>query len=152
MPEFNVGDTVRLTATQVEMFAANGYNGSLDKGHTGEIIEVIGPPGYTQYRVEGDSETGGLWILGSQLELVVNPDHHKHHDMIIAWAKGATMQFRNLERGTGVWYTASTPSWGEDLEYRVAITPRQENILKLKNMITDLEAELAKLEADEAAG
>ena len=42
---------------------------------------------------------------------------HKHADVIIAWAEGAEVEYRNLPGAT--WVSASTPGWYENYEYRV---------------------------------
>jgi hypothetical protein len=50
---------------------------------------------------------------------------HPHVDMIIAWAMGYEIQFRNHMQPE--WQDISNPSWIEDTEYRIKPTP-----LKLK--------------------
>ncbi len=41
---------------------------------------------------------------------------HKHHDLIIAWAKGAEIQLQYLD---GIWEDVAIPSWADDVEYRI---------------------------------
>ena len=46
---------------------------------------------------------------------------HKHHDMIVAWAKGATIQFRD-PKITTEWCTLSKHlviNWHDNCEYRI---------------------------------
>ena len=42
---------------------------------------------------------------------------HKHADVIIAWAEGAEVEYRNLPGAT--WVSADTPGWYENYEYRI---------------------------------
>jgi hypothetical protein len=42
---------------------------------------------------------------------------HKHADVIIAWAEGAEVEYRNLPGAT--WVSVGTPGWYENYEYRV---------------------------------
>lgn len=42
---------------------------------------------------------------------------HKHADVIIAWANGAEIEYRDTT--TSPWAKAGTPGWYEDYEYRV---------------------------------
>lgn len=42
---------------------------------------------------------------------------HKHADVIIAWANGAEIEYRNLPGAT--WMSVGTPGWYENCEYRV---------------------------------
>ncbi len=42
--------------------------------------------------------------------------HHTHHDLIIAWANGAEIQYLNL---IGIWKTTKSPRWFIDRNYRI---------------------------------
>lgn len=42
---------------------------------------------------------------------------HKHHDLIIAWAKGAKIQY--FSDTYNEWKDINTPSWGETEQYRI---------------------------------
>ena len=42
---------------------------------------------------------------------------HKHHDLIIAWAKGAKIQYFSYSYNE--WKDINTPSWGETEQYRI---------------------------------
>jgi len=48
-------------------------------------------------------------------------EQHKHHDLIIAWAKGASIEWFDPERGR--WVFVSRPVWDDDLQFRVKPTP-----------------------------
>jgi hypothetical protein len=49
-------------------------------------------------------------------DLVNVPQRHVHADLIIAWANGATIEYRvNRE----VWQPIITPTWAKDVEYRI---------------------------------
>ncbi len=40
---------------------------------------------------------------------------HKHADLIIAWAEGATIEYLH----EGEWWQTDRPQWHEDMEYRI---------------------------------
>lgn len=45
---------------------------------------------------------------------------HVHHDLIVAWAKGSRIQWKNKD---GIWKTIranDSPSWAPEQEYRIA--------------------------------
>lgn len=48
---------------------------------------------------------------------------HKHHDLIVAWAKGAKIQ--GLSDSHDKWFDVeSTPSWNPDRQYRIKPEPK----------------------------
>lgn len=49
-----------------------------------------------------------------------------HHDLIVAWAAGAKIQWLNW----GVWEDLETPGWDPDIEYRIKPV-RKENSVKI---------------------
>ena len=47
--------------------------------------------------------------------------HHVHHDLIVAWAKGAKIQWK----GQYGWSNcAHSPGWDKDVSYRIKPEPR----------------------------
>lgn len=53
--------------------------------------------------------------------------HHVHHDLIVAWAKGAKIQWRtSSEMG---WYEAVNPGWCEKHQYRIKTEPKPDVVL-----------------------
>ena len=46
---------------------------------------------------------------------------HKHKDLIIAWANGVEIQYKNYH---GDWRDATWPDWSEKTEYRVKPEPK----------------------------
>lgn len=46
---------------------------------------------------------------------------HKHKDLIIAWANGASIEFLNT---FGEWQSILKPGWDEDTEYRIKPEPK----------------------------
>ena len=51
---------------------------------------------------------------------------NKHYDLILAWADGAKIQFR--ESGGTDWYDVTTPSWGQHTNYRIKPEPKEDVI------------------------
>ena len=49
---------------------------------------------------------------------------HKHKDVIIAWANGEEIEFRDPEFSTQ-WNPIKVPSWLPDTEYRVKPEPKE---------------------------
>lgn len=111
MNKFEIGDKVTIREGSLWYGLLNG---------------VIGEVHY-KFKCDGDIEV--LWANGlvlshsaDYLELVpneqmTNEKHHKHHDLIIAWAKGAKIQFLLKD---GSWFNAAYPSWDDSITYRIA--------------------------------
>lgn len=63
-------------------------------------------------------------------------ERHKHADLIIAWANGATIQVYALPstHGTDIpcWLDADAPSWRHDSEYRIKPQPKPD-VVKYRN-------------------
>lgn len=94
--------------------------------------------------VEEDCDHGirlmgkGVMYYSHSAFKLVEPNHHPHHDLIIAWAKGAEIQ----QRFRGDWVPALNPSWDPDKEYRIRPSARESEI---EAEIQRLTAELAQL-------
>ena len=52
---------------------------------------------------------------------------HKHHDLIVAWAKGAKIQYKDKDWDAGPWRDAPVPQWSLMCFYR--IKPRQPDVI-----------------------
>jgi hypothetical protein len=48
---------------------------------------------------------------------------HKHYDLIVAWADGAKIQFKDYDSR---WYVINNPMWHDSTEYRIKPEPQQE--------------------------
>ena len=75
-----------------------------------------------------------------ELELAVVEDRtawHPHHDLIVAWAKGARIQ----RQSCGEWCNTDSPSWSPSIEYRIA-TPIDEAVEKLEQKILIIKAQI----------
>lgn len=108
MSKFKVGDKVRRIA--------GTYAGML-VGNTATILGITVP---------GQCQKPGLDLTyfgdghnPDKFELVVEDKSkfHKHHDLIIAWAKGAKIQV--LSVGATEWADATRPNWSTLCKYRI---------------------------------
>ena len=82
------------------------------------------------------------WTLETHLKLAEDTSkHHVHHDLIIAWAKGAEIEYESTN--LFVWKLIDQPSWRENMRYRVKPTPPKKD----KERIAELEARVAELES-----
>jgi hypothetical protein len=84
------------------------------------------------------------WLSSKFLQLACgHPEdtskYHKHHDLIIQWAKGAEIEYAD---GWGDWGDAATPTWSTRTEYRIKPTPPKTD----KERIAELEARIKELE------
>lgn len=74
---------------------------------------------------------------------------HPHHDVIVAWAKGAKVQFKfkeEPEEPEGEWRDILNPSFPESLEYRVKPEPdHTEEIAEIEQEMRKLADRLEKL-------
>ena len=52
---------------------------------------------------------------------------HKHHDLIVAWAKGAKIEFWNDSKDR--WENSSTPQWTVSSLYRIKPKPKPDVVL-----------------------
>jgi hypothetical protein len=100
--EIKVGDTVEH------------INGNFYKHKLHNVVTSISGCG-TYFRV--NNEPSG--IRCSSFKVVDTSKHHKHHDLIIAWAKGAEIEFfSHLD----TWVHRKHPSWDSNIKYRVKPT------------------------------
>jgi hypothetical protein len=53
--------------------------------------------------------------------------HHVHHDLIVAWAKGAKIEFWNDSKDR--WENSSTPQWTVSSLYRIKPEPKPDVVL-----------------------
>jgi hypothetical protein len=95
----------------------------------------------TQFVVQGVRDTTiqdskGHWWHAAYFVLAVDTsNHHKWHDIICAWAKGAAIQFR-LKDSDGLWHEwvdVKNPAWfgyGYEIEYRVKPEPKPDVVYK----------------------
>ena len=75
---------------------------------------------------------------------------HPHHDLIVAWARGAEIQ--HFSEGTGKWVSAyRIIYWNPETEYRIKpdnseeIAKAEKDLRWLENEVNDLKRKLAKL-------
>lgn len=71
--------------------------------------------------------------------------HHKHHDLIIAWAKGAEIECKD---SYGEWVPCQRPEWLQWCEYRVKPQKTEKELLieETRGKIEELQEQLDKLE------
>jgi hypothetical protein len=64
---------------------------------------------------------------------------HKHHDLIVAWAKGAKIQFKCGHMG---WQDVRNrnPAWDEDTDYRIKPEPKLDVVVYGNIEWTDVQA------------
>ena len=141
MNKFNIGDQVVLLRSNTEMCQLNSYKGKFSTGYIGTITDVYGDKS-----VKIDNEGAGCWIHVSQIAPApkYNNKPHIHHDLIIEWARGAVIEFKNAN---GIWkILGETILWKEDLEYRIK-PDKTEREIKLEEL-----KEQARKLADEIEG
>jgi hypothetical protein len=54
---------------------------------------------------------------------------HKHHDLIVAWAKGADIQYKDPCAYKAEWQDIEKPNWLKDMEYRIKPTPKPDIVI-----------------------
>ena len=131
MSKFKIGDKVRI------LFNTTNYEGRFKVGDSCIIKEFQGNEGY-YVRMENDNGRAFTWHSVGKLQLVTSK-HHKHHDLIIQWAKGAEIEYADYQ---GDWENAATPTWSWHTEYRIKPTPPKTD----KERIAELEARVQELE------
>ncbi len=94
-----VGDTVERS------------NGNKHRGKLHNKVTSISPcGGYLRVNDESKGTSVGSF------KVVDVSKHHKHRDLILAWADGAEIQYLG-DRGN--WINIETPSWVVNTEYRI---------------------------------
>ena len=127
MSKFKVGD--RVKKLDGKPFSSGDYVHTVDS-------------------IEGDK----IWFvesktwLSSGLQLAFgHPEdtskYHKHHDLIIQWAKGAEIESLDYN---GDWGRTATPAWSAFTAYRIKPTPPKTD----KERIAELEAKVKELEGE----
>lgn len=72
-------------------------------------------------------------------------NHHQHHDLIIAWAKGAKIQSKT----NGGYWLDCNPHWYEEVNYRVKVeVDNSEAMEQCQKEMTALAERLAKLKEE----
>tara|TARA_R110000744_G_scaffold13188_1_gene38639 strand:- start:43 stop:435 length:393 start_codon:yes stop_codon:yes gene_type:complete len=84
------------------------------------------------------------WTLGNHLKLVEDTSaYHVHHDLVIAWAKGAEIEYYSEHYVGWKLVTETYQTWHKDVRYRIKPTPPKTD----KERIAELEARVAELES-----
>lgn len=102
---FKVGDKVKHTGVDSVVYEVV----DVDTNSRGELC--------LQFKGQN-----GIWFNSKYHILVCSNERHKFADVIIAWANGAKVQFRSIERTDGVWLDTEKPmfdGFGYEVEYRV---------------------------------
>ena len=100
-------------------------------GHSSEVTYD-----YKYINVDGDY----MWIDEKNWQL---EERHVHHDLIIAWAKGATIGYTNyMGNKTG---SQGIPTWCPRTKYQIVYSAPQtdaERITELESKVKELESRL----------
>ena len=75
---------------------------------------------------------------------------HKHKDVIIAWANGEEIEFRDPDFSTQ-WNPIKVPSWLPDIEYRVKPEPKESVHTFRIGVATRVNGAIYTITADNAA-
>jgi hypothetical protein len=128
MNKFNAGDKVKIVRT--------GFG--FGKEHLGRIVTISkkgssymhGIDGY--YIDEGFGNGARSSTCGEpSFELVLYPNApHKHEELIIAWARGAEIQYEDCEEGT--WEDVRKPGWFLKENYRIKPVDTRKDKLNAK--------------------
>ena len=86
---------------------------------TGDVLKIDGLD-----KIASDDVITLEGVIGTfdarHFELHDTSKYHVHHDEIIAWAKGAKIEY---EAGIGTWFLDDNPTWCEHAQYRVYEEP-----------------------------
>lgn len=75
---------------------------------------------------------------------------HKHHDYIVAWAKGASIQVKVTFEDCIDWVNDTNPDWYDFLEYRIKPEKSEKDlrIEEIQKKMCELNDELEKLKGE----
>ena len=130
--DFNIGDEVRLRAS---------YR-SDNKQPVGIITDTDGDFYIVKWtELKGSQQSGGRYGARNLEHSFNDSNYHAHHDLIIKWAKGAIIQFLNLN-GDWVDVPEDNPKWLASVIYRVKPTKSPELVKaeqELDNLLKQVE-------------
>ena len=106
-----------------------------------------------------DEETQILYefTISDQGEYVVEPidedqsNWHPHHDLIVAWARSAPIQFFERDQERWMDFGLSKMAWNPNIKFRIKpdnseeIAKAEKDLRWLENEVNDLKRKLAKL-------
>lgn len=61
---------------------------------------------------------------------------HKHAELIIAWAKGAEIEYSHPDHPTPTWAATETPTWTPRCNYRIKPIPKPD-VKRYSNIYSD---------------
>lgn len=113
MSKFKIGDQVQVKTVDRE---------DIDKGYSVGDVVTVDEDDDIPYCI-GDH--GRHMFNQEQLELVTEDrtNLHPHHDVIVAWAKGAKIECRVNISSRWVPVAGPCPTWSPEKEYRVMTQP-----------------------------
>ena len=132
---FKVGDRVRRTGPSY---------GNMEKGMEAKVVGID-----VHYMTVLLNNGASINTNPMFWELVepVRHNHHPHHDLIIAWAKGAEIETRASESFS--WQDKHHSEWLVDWQYRIKPTNRNaERIERIEQEMRRLADELKELRDD----
>jgi hypothetical protein len=109
-----------------------------DEG-TGQLYEC-------EYACDGINQD--RYIKTGRMVVEDRSNWHEHHDLIVAWARGADIQWKSADGWKEV---SDTPLWTELHKYRIKpdnseeIAKAEKDLRWLENEVSDLKRKLAKL-------
>ena len=69
------------------------------------------------------------WYVAKKFKVVDTSKYHKHHDSIVAWAKGEKIEYGHNDE----WFPTKRPAWHESSVYRIKPTePTELELLEQK--------------------
>jgi hypothetical protein len=117
LSKFKVGDKVRrIFGLQTSSFDSHFVK---DKEYT---VTYAG-----RHTIEVSGTTiGGHSYMIEAFELVPEDtsSYHKHHDAIVVWAKGASIQYYAVSSDRWIDCDGNKPGWHKDVQYRVKPAPK----------------------------
>jgi hypothetical protein len=159
MDTYKVGDTVKVVNTgscfpDYESWARkvglrSWVRGASCKfGAEGEVVALAPHGGGEDWLLAAVNILGQDYIMCvTGLKVLKESNWHKHHNCIVAWAKGEEIQYKTTLSNTWKDYTGVTgPCWDRHWEYRIKpANPNADKIAELELQIQKLAGELKAL-------
>ncbi len=133
MSKFKVGDkVVCISSWSNDEVSPSRYR---IKGREYVVASVrLGWGGVEQINVLG--APGDCWHESAHYTLTEDKSKfHKHHDLIVAWAKGAKIEWKS--KVDGAWHQIDTPTWPPSREYRIKPEPKPDVIAYTRAIMPD---------------
>lgn len=143
----DIGETYSMYYEWAERYNLNKFKFKSQPEHMFGVVVVVGRhlTSSKEILVGVEIDDQHFIINSDGVKIVTDKSkYHPHHDLIVAWAKGAKIQ--RYDSFTDKWYNVPNPNWGDNLKYRLKPTTTKDlQIEELESTIQKAKEQIEKL-------